>query len=58
VTECKLLKYEWVTMWTGQGAELKAEKYKKRTLKMVDNLGCENICEGKNYASTYGTVIL
>jgi hypothetical protein len=45
-------------MWTGQGAELKAEKYRKRTLKMVDNLGCENICEGENYASKYGTVIL
>jgi hypothetical protein len=26
---CKVLKYEWVTMRTGQDAELKAEKYGK-----------------------------
>jgi hypothetical protein len=32
--DCRLLKYEWITMDTGQDAELKAERYrgeKKKT---------------------------
>jgi len=32
-TECKLLKYEWVTTQTGQDAELKAENYGKNSKK-------------------------
>jgi hypothetical protein len=37
VTDCKLLKYEWDTMWTGQDSELKAGKNRKK-LKMVEKL--------------------
>jgi hypothetical protein len=33
MTDCKLLKYEWVTMWTGQDIELKAKKYGKKKSK-------------------------
>jgi hypothetical protein len=44
VTECKLLKCEWVYMQTGrQNAELEAKKYGK----MVEKLGC------KKYAVPY-----
>jgi hypothetical protein len=28
--DCRLLKYEWITMDTGQDAELKAERYRKK----------------------------
>jgi hypothetical protein len=48
VLDCKLLKYEWVTMRNGQDAELKAEKYGWAAYKMLEKLGCEK------YTSKYG----
>jgi hypothetical protein len=47
--DCKLLKYDWVTMRTGQDTELKAEKYGEETLWV------QKIHQGKNYVSKYGT---
>jgi hypothetical protein len=44
VTDCIVLKYEW----TGQDAELKAKKYRKKdTLKMVEKSGCEKYVRAK-----------
>lgn len=57
VTECNLLKSEWVSKRTGQDAEFKAEKYGKNC-KNGQKIGVQKISKGKDYASKYGIYAL
>jgi hypothetical protein len=41
VMNCKILEHEWVTMWTGQAAEMKAKKCGEN-YKQLKNWGAKN----------------
>jgi hypothetical protein len=51
VTDCRLLKYEWVIISTGQDAELKAEKYENS--ENDKKIGVLKICDGERFANKY-----